>query len=125
MDSPHEVARLSYLQASEGQGDTLLPEVLQELPESHDHGVVYAADVRALQDCASWNGCWGDGSRVCHSAGRTWLCSHGRGEARPSRDRSPGLWLSKRARVEEMAIFLGFLECQFLRQRHRRKRGPY
>lgn len=69
MDSPREVAKFSYLQASEGQGDALLPEVLQELPESHNHGVVYAADMRALQDCTSWYGCWGDRSRVCHSAG--------------------------------------------------------
>lgn len=48
------MAWLSYLQANEGQGDTPLLEILQELTEPHNHGVVYAADMRALQDRAAW-----------------------------------------------------------------------
>lgn len=55
------MAWLSYLQANKGQGDTLLPEVLQEFAKPHNHSVVYAADVRALQDRRACWGCWETG----------------------------------------------------------------
>lgn len=54
--SGQQCAQHGHLQADEGQGDALLLEVLQELSESHNHGVVYVADMRALQDGVAWRG---------------------------------------------------------------------
>lgn len=50
----------THLQADEGEGDPVPVEVPYELLEPQHHGVVDAADVRALQNRAARGGCCGD-----------------------------------------------------------------
>lgn len=117
VDPPHKVAWISYLKANKGQGDTFLLEVLQELTESHNHGVVYIADMRALQDSRTWWGCWGDRPRVCS------------GEKCPSGDHPQGCHLTTgpgwKVWVSGETYFPFRFERPFPRQRNRSKHGPY
>lgn len=78
----------AHLQADEGEGEALPPEVLQQLPEPQHHRVVEAADVAALQDrAARWGHCRNRRGQS-HREGEAWA-RRGHGQLRPG-GRSPG-----------------------------------